>query len=229
MVGKSTKPGSARPAPVTTRRALGALAIAPLIAGSLLAIAACTTPERDATATPPDDTVAGTVHVCSSCHGPGGKNDNSTFPLLAGQQKEYIDTQLKAFRDKSRADPHAHTSMWGMAARLSDPTIDGLAAYYSAQAPAAGSAGDPALAAAGATIFRDGIPTAEIHACMTCHGETAEGNGPYPRLAGQHRASLERQLAAFASNSRANEIMHENAKNLTPQQITEVATFLSAQ
>ncbi len=69
--------------------------------------------------------MAGTVHVCSSCHGPKGRSISSTFPRLAGQQKDYIEAQLKAFRDHTRADPHAKTYMWGMAARLSDPTIDG--------------------------------------------------------------------------------------------------------
>jgi cytochrome c553 len=38
----------------------------------------------------------------------------------------------------------------------------------------------------------------------------------FPRLAGQHQAYLARQLEAFASMARANEIMHENSKNLTP-------------
>ena len=75
-------------------------------------------------------TVAGTVHVCSSCHGPDGRSSSPTFPRLAGQQKDYIVAQLQAFRDKTRADPHAQTYMWGMAARLSDATIDGIATYY---------------------------------------------------------------------------------------------------
>jgi cytochrome c553 len=229
MVRKPIKPWSARPAEGTTWRALGLLSVGPLLAGSLLAISACTTPEKGATASPPDDTVAGTVHVCSSCHGPGGKNDNSTFPILAGQQQEYIQTQLRAFRDKSRADPHAHTYMWGMAARLSDPTIDGLAAYYSGQPPVSGSPGNPALVAAGRKIFEEGIPATDVPACQACHGDKAQGNGPIPRLAGQHLAYLERQLDAFASNARANEIMHENSKNLTPQQISEVANYLAAQ
>ncbi len=49
----------------------------------------------------------------------------------------------------TRADPHAHTYTWGMAAPLTDPTIDGLAAFYSAQTPAAGSSDDPVEMAAG--------------------------------------------------------------------------------
>jgi cytochrome c553 len=137
--------------------------------------------------------------------------------------------QLKAFRDKSRADPHAHTYMWGMAAKLSDETIDGLAASYAAMPPAQGRRGDPAEMAAGATIYVEGIPAQETPACAACHGEKAEGAGAVPRLAGQQRGYIERQLAAFAANSRANEIMHDNSKNLTPAQISAVASFVAAQ
>lgn len=174
-------------------------------------------------------TVEGTAQVCSSCHGHDGKGVAPTFPRLAGQQPEYLAAQLKSFRDKSRADPHAETYMWGMAAKLSDETIDGLAASYAAKPPAAGTPGDPPEMAAGEKIYVEGIPTQDVPACGACHAEKAEGGGVIPRLAGQHRGYLERQLTAFASNARANEIMHENSKNLTPAQISQVASFLAAQ
>jgi cytochrome c553 len=174
-----------------------------------------------------DSTVAGTVQVCSSCHGPDGRSISPTFPRLAGQQKDYIVAQLQAFRDKTRADPHAQTYMWGMAARLSDPTIDGIAAYYASQTPVAGEPGASPEIAAGKKIYAEGIPSESVPACMACHGEKAEGNGPVPRLAGQHQAYLARQLEAFASMARANEIMHENSKELTPEQISEVSAYLA--
>ena len=52
------------------------------------------------------------------------------------------------------------------------------------------------------------------------------GNSTIPRLAGQHRAYIERQLEAFASKARANEIMHENSKNLTAEQIRDIAAYV---
>jgi len=190
-----------------------------------LTIAACggTGPEGGTN----ESTVAGTVHVCSSCHGPDGRSTSPTFPRLAGQQKDYIVAQLQAFRDKTRADPHAQTYMWGMAARLSDATIDGIAAYYASQPPVTGEPSASPEVAAGKKIFTEGIPSESVPACMTCHGEHAEGNGPIPRLAGQHQAYLARQLEAFASMARANEIMHENSKNLTPEEISEVTAYLA--
>jgi len=174
--------------------------------------------------------VEGTVHVCSSCHGFNGRSTSPTFPNLAGQQKDYIVAQLKAFRDHTRADPHAHTYMWGMAAHLTDPLIKGIAAYYAAQTPASGTkAGSPVDIAAGKKIFEDGIPSHDVPACQACHGAHAEGMAAFPRLAGQHRQYLVEQLQNFASNARRNEIMHENSKNLTPEEISEVTDFLAAQ
>jgi cytochrome c553 len=174
-------------------------------------------------------TVDGTRQVCSSCHGTDGRGVAPTFPRLAGQQADYIVAQLKAFRDKTRADPHAHTYMWGMAAKLTDETIDGLAASYAAMPPAPGTPGDPALMTEGAKIYAEGIPARDVPACVNCHGEKAEGGGVIPRLAGQQRGYIERQLAAFATNARANEIMHDNSKSLTEPEIAEVAAFVAAQ
>jgi len=190
-----------------------------------LTVAACggTQPESGSA----DSTVAGTVHVCSSCHGSEGRSISPTFPRLAGQQKDYLVAQLQAFRDKTRADPHAQTYMWGMAAQLSDQNIDAIATYYASQAPVAGKPSASPETTAGAKIYAEGIPSQGVPACMSCHGEQAEGNGPIPRLGGQHQAYLARQLEAFASMARANEIMHENSKDLTAEQISEVTAYLA--
>ena len=190
-----------------------------------LTVAACggTRPESGSA----DSTVAGTVHVCSSCHGPDGRSISPTFPRLAAQQKDYLVAQLQAFRDKTRADPHAQTYMWGMAAQLSDQNIDAIATYYASQAPVAGKPSASPETAGGEKIFTQGIPSESVPGCMSCHGEKAEGNGPIPRLAGQHQAYLARQLEAFASMARANEIMHENSKDLTAEQISEVTAYLA--
>jgi cytochrome c553 len=201
------------------------LSISAALVSVSLTVAACggTQPEAGKA----DTTVAGTVHVCSSCHGPEGRSISPTFPRLAGQQKDYLVAQLQAFRDKTRADPHAQTYMWGMAAQLSDQTIDAIAAYYASQAPVAGKPNASPETAGGEKIFTEGIPAESVPGCMSCHGEKAEGNGPIPRLAGQHQAYLARQLEAFASMARANEIMHENSKDLTAEQISEVTAYLA--
>ena len=197
-----------------------------ILAASLaLVLAACTANQPDKKTA----TVDGAVHVCSSCHGADGRSVSPTFPRLAGQQKDYLEVQLKAFRDKTRADPHAHTYMWGMAASLSDDTIAGLAAYYSSKPPVSGTSGNAADMAAGKKIYEEGVEARGVPVCMACHGEHGEGNGAFPRLAGQHQQYLEEQLGHFASNARANEIMHENSKNLTADESRQVAAYLASQ
>jgi cytochrome c553 len=165
---------------------------------------------------------------CSTCHGAGGISVSATFPNLAGQQAPYLDVQLKAFRDRSRADPHAQAFMWGMAAQLTDSTIADIAAYFAAQPPAKGTPAGSAETAAGKKIFEEGIEAQKVPPCQSCHMKNAEGNAVFPRLAGQHRGYLEKQLEVFATGLRANPIMHENAKNLTALQISQVAAFLSS-
>jgi cytochrome c553 len=165
---------------------------------------------------------------CSTCHGPRGISVAPTFPNLAGQQAVYLEAQLRAFRDHSRADPHAQAFMWGMAAQLTDATIKDIAAYFAAQPPAQGRPADPTEVAAGKKIYEEGLPAQSVPACQSCHTPNAGGNGPFPRLAGQHRNYLEKQLEVFATNLRANEIMHATAQTLTALQISQLAAFLSA-
>jgi cytochrome c553 len=205
-----------------------AVALAMLACTGNQAAAATPGPAAQEAAVTPEQ-VEGTIHVCSTCHGFGGRSISPTFPRLAGQQKDYLIAQLKAFRDKTRADPHAKTYMWGMAAHLSDPMIAAIATYYSTQPPVVGEPGTSPEITAGAKIFAKGIASEKVLPCKACHGEKAAGNGPIPRLAGQHRAYLLHQLEAFASNARANAIMHQNSTGLTPEQIGEVTAFLATQ
>jgi cytochrome c553 len=172
--------------------------------------------------------VDGTIHLCSSCHGITGRSVSPEFPILAAQQADYIAEQLHSFRDHSRADPHAHTYMWGMAARLSDATISGVAKYFSEQAPVAGRPADAVSLAIAAPIFTDGIEARDVPACAACHGDGALGQGSIPRLAGQHADYLAEQLGEFRTNVRSNETMHQNALNLTEPEIRALAIYLAS-
>jgi cytochrome c553 len=62
---------------------------------------------------------------CSACHGQHGIGIIPLYPNLAGQKREYLAAQLRAFRDGSRKNP----IMSPMAVHLSDADIDNLAAY----------------------------------------------------------------------------------------------------
>ena len=56
---------------------------------------------------------------------------NSLWPNLAGQKRDYLAKQLKAFRDQDRLDP----MMNAIVQSLSDSDIEALAAYYSSLKP----------------------------------------------------------------------------------------------
>ena len=169
------------------------------------------------------------AQVCASCHGPRGQSISPAFPRLAGQRKEYLEIQLKAFRDRTRGDPMAQAYMWGMTSQLTDDTIAKLAAYYSEQKPVLGKAGDTKLVQAGRTVFEQGIPAATVPACLTCHGKDAEGNATFPRLAGQHAEYLLKQLVMFKSELRSGAnapIMHNITTGVTFDQMQAVAAYL---
>src|SRR6202047_1701918 len=141
--------------------------------------------------------------TCANCHGVSGRSISPTFPNLAAQTAPYLQAQLHAFRDQTRADPDALSYMWGMAAQLSDATIEALSTYYAAQAPSRAKTGDERRMARGKQIFEEGVTAQDVPACATCHGPQARGNNIFPRLAGQHGAYLVRQALAIQSDLRA--------------------------
>jgi len=65
---------------------------------------------------------------CQMCHGLDGQAKLPEAPNLAGQTEQYLLTQLKAFRDKTRKND----MMSLVVPALSDDDVADLAAYYSA-------------------------------------------------------------------------------------------------
>jgi cytochrome c553 len=166
--------------------------------------------------------------TCANCHGASGRSTSPMFPILAAQTAPYLQTQLRAFRDQTRGDPDALTYMWGMASQLSDATIEALSTYYAAQAPSRAKTGDAKLMARGKRIYEEGVTSQGIPACATCHGPQARGNDIFPRLAGQHADYLVRQALVIQSALRAAPVMHDVIKDLSPDQMRAVATYLES-
>jgi cytochrome c553 len=169
-----------------------------------------------------------TVETCGTCHGVNGRSVSPTFPNLAAQQAPYIELQLKAFKDQSRADPDAQAYMWGMASQLSDATINALAGYFAAQPAAPGRGGNSALIAQGKHVFEEGVPARQIPPCASCHGAHAEGIAFFPRLAGQHAPYLLKQLLVIQSVLRTAPVMHGVIKDLTKDQMLAVVAYLES-
>lgn len=192
----------------------------------LLASAAASAQGKNAVADQAAQKVAATI--CASCHGPNGISTSPLFPRLAGQQELYLAAQLRAFKGKTRGEQDAHDYMWGMATLLDESLIDGLARYYAAQKPAPGTPGDPALIARGKILFEQGDPAHEVAACATCHGNAAQGNAIFPRLAGQHAAYVVRQLQVIQRQFRNSPIMHGVIKELDADGMKAVAEYVQS-
>jgi cytochrome c553 len=169
-----------------------------------------------------------TIETCGTCHGVKGRSISPTFPNLAAQQAAYLELQLKAFKDQSRADPDAQAYMWGMASQLSDATITALAGYFAAQPAAAGRGGNSDLIAQGKHLFEEGVPARQIPPCASCHGAHGEGLAYFPRLAGQHAPYLLKQLLVIQSVLRTAPVMHGVIKDMTKDQMAAVVAYLES-
>jgi cytochrome c553 len=169
-----------------------------------------------------------TVETCGTCHGVNGRSVSPTFPNLAAQSAPYIEAQLHAFKDQSRADPDAQAYMWGMASQLNDAMISALGTYFAAQPAAPGRPGNPALIAQGKRLFDEGVPARQIPPCASCHGAHAQGMAIFPRLAGQHAPYLLKQLLVIQSVLRTAPVMHGVVKDLTKDQMQALVAYLES-
>lgn len=151
---------------------------------------------------------------CVGCHGQKGNSSNAQWPNLAAQQSTYIANQLKAFKTGNRINP----MMQSIVANLNNDDINNLAAYFSSQQPVK-AGGDPALAKAGES---------KAAMCLGCHGAKAEGNGQFPRLAGQHPEYLAQQLKAFKEGSRKGGPMQAIAANLSEADFKALAAYFGS-
>src|SRR6266496_2074640 len=66
----------------------------------IISVIACVSPVGAQVPTPPDF-----VMPCAGCHGADGIGRDRTIPNLAGQSREYLATQLRAFRSAQRQHP----------------------------------------------------------------------------------------------------------------------------
>ena len=65
--------------------------------------------------------------------------------------------------------------------------------------------------------------------CHLCHGEEGEASSAvYPRLAGQNRTYLVKQLKNFRDGKRKSDTMNEMAAGLTDEQIEALAEYFSS-
>ena len=168
------------------------------------------------------------IKNCTWCHGTSAQGF-STAPRLAGQRHQYIEKQLASFNQHTRDNPFSRQYMWSAVASLSPQSARDLADYFSTLPPKAADDGDPALAAAGKTIYELGIPDSNVASCLVCHGPNAEGVRGIPRLGGLAHSYLKRRLAQWGQGYHAVGAypMPRVARNLSPNEIDALASYLS--
>ena len=169
---------------------------------------------------------------CKTCHGVSAQGFRGAFPMprLAGQQPEYLKNQLQAFIERRRTNP----VMFNVAHVLSPPLLTALSTYFQELNPKPLGGGPKELAAAGKKIYEEGVPSAEVPPCASCHGPDAKGADAFPRLAGQLNDYIFRKLTNWdkergqdKANPDTSAIMQPIAHSLNEAQIKAVAAYLS--
>jgi cytochrome c553 len=187
---------------------------------------------KDAPAPVANKDLQAKVHYCTTCHGVSGQGFRGFYPIprLAGQQPDYIKNQLQAFTQKRRTNP----IMFSVAHVLTPDMLTELSQYFLKLDPKPLGGAPANLVADGKAIFHDGIPSKNIPACATCHGDNARGNGQIPRLAGQvdeyviaKLTNWDKERGQIKSEPDTSAIMEPIAHGLTPSQIKAVAAYVS--
>ncbi len=165
--------------------------------------------------------------VCVGCHGMDGKALQPQYPNIAGQHSSYLAKQLTNYREGERVN----AIMNGIAATLTDEDIQNLAAYYAEQPMIEGVA-DPELVTLGESIYRGGITSEGIPACIGCHNPQGLGNpaSVVPVLSGQNQQYTADQLRYFREGIRANDpnqVMRSLAHRLVDVEIDSVASYIA--
>src|SRR5580700_3183586 len=105
---------------------------------------------------------------CKTCHGLSGQGFRGSFPMprLAGQQPEYLESQLQAFIDRRRTNP----VMFNVAHVLSPSMLTALGEHFRDLNPKPLGGAPKEIVAEGKKIYDEGIPKAEVPPCASCHG-----------------------------------------------------------
>lgn len=128
-----------------------------------------------------DSLIAG----CAGCHGADGSGRGQPdIPVLGGQDPAYLLSALQRYATGNRAS----AVMANAAAPLSPAEMARLARHFASMPGLAGTI--PGGDSAAARIVREGLTSAQLPACASCH---APGK-PYPALAGQRASYIEQRL-----------------------------------
>jgi cytochrome c553 len=174
------------------------------------------------------DSVVPSIRNCTWCHGTGAQG-YTVAPRLAGQRALYIESQLNGYAAHIRDNPLSKQYMWSAAANLDTDAVRNLADYFASLPPKSAHDGRRALAERGQAIYLQGIPEANIVACLACHGPAGQGVREIPRLGGMSYFYLKRRLEEWGQgyHSSVGSPMPLVAGTLGPDEIEALASYLS--
>jgi len=183
--------------------------------------------------------------TCAACHGADGKGNGGAFPALTKLNAADAETILTAFKKGDMATLKAHNlggarygTMAPQVAGLSPADIADLAAYIATLgggAQAAPAAAAPAAAPAANMIKADaniGFGHALFSSCAVCHGAEGEGGKLLnaPKLSGMPASATSSMLEMYKSGKQLGPysyVMNAQAKYLTPDEIRDLAAYIS--
>jgi len=174
------------------------------------------------------------VLACTACHGREGRaTQEGYFPRIAGKPAGYLYHQLLNFRDGRRSYPQ----MSYLLEHMTDDYLREIAAHFAAldlpYPPPLAPQAPPSALERGRALVLQGDAARGIPACVQCHGAAMTGVAPaIPGLLGLPRDYLNSQIGAWQTGQRraqAPDCMAHVARQLTPEDVSAVTAWLSAQ
>jgi len=196
------------------------------------------------------------VPACSGCHMPDGMGSDALgTPRLAGQIFQFIAKQLddyatdkredtvmfimnanaKGLTPQERLDVAAFISEWPDDSKTAEDwphnreTVDASVSDLAELKANGVEVGETYL---GKAIVNHGIPEKTVAACRSCHDYNGRGVEPmFPAIGQQKYTYIVAQLKQWRDGSRTNDaqaIMRNVAKNMSDEDINNVAAYLSS-
>lgn len=171
-------------------------------------------PSRSKTPAPGQAADKAGAAACGGCHGEDGISATPATPSLAGQDPQYLEAALRAYKDGSRSDE----TMKGVAAGLDGGAIKALPAFYASLQPRQPNVRKPLTADEWA------------QRCDRCHGLNGNSVDPgIPALAAQRLEYLQKVLHDYQTGARKSPQMAAMSGVLSEPDVENIAAHYASQ